>query len=325
MKAIIHTQYGSPDVLQLRDIEKPAPNANEVLIKVHASSVNTGDKIRLYGDPFVVRFDTGLNKPKLPILGADVAGTIEAVGQNVTEFQVGDAVFGDLSSTGWGGFAEYVTTPVTPLVKKPANLTFEEAAVAPVAGVTALKGLREKGQIQAGQKVLIHGASGGVGAFAVQIAKAFGAEVTAVCSTSKVELVRALGADYVIDYTQADFVQTGKQYDLIFAANGNRSIFDYLRALTPDGKYICSGGDMRQVFQVMLLGPILSKLGKQTFTNYLSVSNRDKLTLLAELMETSQVRPVIDRCYPLSETAEALRYLESGRARGKVVISVLSA
>lgn len=262
MKAIVYTKYGAPtEVLHLKQVEKPAPGDHEVLIKVHAASVNAADWHIVRADPFLARFATGLLKPKHTIPGADVAGRIEAVGKSVTQFRPGDEVFGDLSACGWGAFAEYVCAHENALVLKPATVPFEQAAAVSLAAVTALQGLRDKGQIKAGQKVLINGASGGVGTFAVQIAKAFGAEVTGVCSSSKMEMVRALGADHVVDYTQEDFTRSGQHYDLILAANGNRSLFDYRRALSPRGSYVTTGGSMTQLFQAMLLGPLMSMAG----------------------------------------------------------------
>ena len=322
MKAVVYTKYGSPDVLQLKEVEKPTPKDNEVLIRIHAASANAADWHLLRGDPFLLRLGYGLLKPNNTILGADIAGRVEAVGNNVTQFQPGDEVFGDISGCGLGGFAEYVSVPEHAVISKPASMTFEEAAAVPMAAVTALQGLRDKGQIQPGQKVLIHGASGGVGTFAVQIAKAFRAEVTAVCSTRKVDLVRSIGADHVIDYTHEDFTKNGQRYDLILAANGNRSMFEYKRALAPKGRYVVTGGSMAQLFQAMLLGPLLSTAGRQNMGNVLARPNQKDLACMKELLEAGKVIPVIDRCYPLSETAEAIRYLEAGHARGKVVITV---
>jgi len=322
MKAVVYTKYGSPDVLQLKEVEKPTPKDNEVLIRIHAASANAADWHLLRGDPFLLRLGYGLLKPNNTILGADIAGRVEAVGNNVTQFQPGDEVFGDISGCGLGGFAEYVSVPEHAVISKPASMTFEEAAAVPMAAVTALQGLRDKGQIQPGHKVLIHGASGGVGTFAVQIAKAFRAEVTAVCSTRKVDLVRSIGADHVIDYTQEDFTKNGQRYDLILAANGNRSMFAYKRALAPKGRYVVTGGSMAQLFQAMLLGPLLSTAGRQNMGNVLARPNQKDLACMKELLEAGKVIPVIDRCYPLSETAEAIRYLEAGHARGKVVITV---
>ena len=322
MKAVVYTKYGSPDVLQLKEVEKPTPKDNEVLIRIHAASANAADWRLLRGDPFLLRLGYGLLKPNNTILGADIAGRVEAVGNNVTQFQPGDEIFGDISGCGLGGFAEYVSVPEHAVISKPASMTFEEAAAVPMAAVTALQGLRDKGQIQPGQKVLIHGASGGVGTFAVQIAKAFRAEVTAVCSTRKVDLVRSIGADHVIDYTQEDFTKNGQRYDLILAANGDRSMFEYKRALAPKGRYVVTGGSMAQLFQAMLLGPLLSMAGRQKMGNVLARPNQKDLACMKELLEAGKVIPVIDRCYPLSETAEAIRYLEAGHARGKVVITV---
>ena len=322
MKAIVYTEYGSPDVLELKEVVKPTPKDNEVLVKVYAVSANAADLHLLRADPFLIRLSSGLLKPKNEILGSDIAGRVEAVGENVKQFKLGDEVFGDISAGGWGGFAEYVCTREDALVLKPANISFEEAAAVPMAAVTALQGLRSKGQIQPGQKVLINGASGGVGMFAVQIAKAFGAEVTAVCSTRNLDVVRSIGADHVIDYTQEDFTQNGKRYDLILAANGYRSISDYRRALTPKGTYVMTGGAMVQLSEVMLKGPWISMTGSQKMGNLLAKPNKNDLAFMKELLEAGKVKPVIDRCYPLSEVADALRYLEEGHAQGKVVITV---
>jgi NADPH:quinone reductase-like Zn-dependent oxidoreductase len=322
MKAIVYREYGSPDVLRLEEVARPVPGEGEVLVKVQAASVNAADWHLLRGDPFLVRLSSGFPKPKNTILGADIAGRVEAIGSNVKQFQPGDAVFGDISSCGFGGFAEYVATPESALTLKPANVTFEAAAAVPLAAVTALQGLRDKGQIRAGRKVLINGASGGVGTFAVQIAKAFGAEVTAVCSARNVDMVRSLGADHVIDYTQEDFTKNGHRYDLILAANGNRSIFDYKRALSPNGTYVMTGGAMPQMYQALLLGPMLSMTGSQKMGNLLARPNQKDLVFVKELLEASKVVPVIDRRYRLSEVPQAIRYLEEGHARGKVVISM---
>jgi NADPH:quinone reductase-like Zn-dependent oxidoreductase len=322
MKAIVNTQYGSPDVLQLKEVEKPTPKDNEVLVQVYAASVNAADLHFLRADPFLMRFWSGLLKPKHTILGAAIAGRVEAVGRNAKRFQPGDVVFGDLSDCGRGGFAEYVCASEDALALKPANVTFEQAAAVPLAAVTALQGLRDKGHIQAGQKVLIHGASGGVGTFAVQIAKSFGAEVTAVCSTRNVDAVRSMGADHIIDYTREDFTQSGQLYDLIVAANGNRSISEYKRALSPNGTYVMTGGSEKQVFQAMLLGPWISRTGTKKMGNLMAKPSSKDLGFVKELLEEGLVVPVIERCYPLRETAEALRYLEEGHAQGKVVITV---
>jgi NADPH:quinone reductase-like Zn-dependent oxidoreductase len=323
MKAIVYTQYGSPDVLQLKDVAKPAPKDDEVLVKVYAVSVNAADLHLLRADPFLVRLSSGLLKPKNQILGSDIAGQVEAVGRNIEEFKPGDYVFGDISADGWGGFAEYVCVHENALVLKPTNLSFEEAAAVPMAAVTALQGIRYAGQIHPGQKVLINGASGGVGTFALQLAKAFGAEVTAVCSTRNLDVARSIGADHVIDYTKEDFARNGKKYDLILATNGNRSISDYRRALSPEGIYVQTGGSMTQMTQAMIQGPWISMTGSQKMGN-MGVAKPDKKDLVAikELLEAGKVKPVIDRCYSLGETAEAIRYLEEGHAQGKVVITV---
>jgi len=321
MQAIVYHNYGSPDMLNMEEVQKPAPKEGEILVKVVAASTAAGDWHLLRADPFLVRFMYGLLKPKYKILGSDVAGRVEAVGRNVTHFQPGDEVFGDLSLSGFGAFAEYVTAPEQALALKPTNLTFEEAAAVPVSAVTALLGLRE-GKIQAGQKVLINGASGGVGTFAVQIAKAFGAEVTAVCSTGKVELVRSLGAHHVIDYTKEDFTQNGQQYDLILAANGYRPLSAYQRALTPQGIYVMTGGSIGQMFEAMLLGSWRSKKGGQKMGNILAKPSQKDLLFIKELIEAGKVTPVIDRRYPLSGVPDAIRYVEAGHAKGKVVITV---
>ncbi len=265
----------------------------------------------------------GLLGPKNKVLGADIAGRVEAVGGSVRRLKPGDEVFGNLSACGWGGFAEYARAREDALVLKPASLSFEQAAAVPMAAVTALQGLRDQGRIQARQKVLINGASGGVGTFAVQIAKSFGAEVTAVCSTGKMDMVRSLGADHVIDYTQEDFTKNGRQYDLILAANGNRSISEYKRALSPTGAYVMIGGSDAQVFQGMLLGPMMSRTGGKRMLNTMSKPNQKDLAFVKELLESGKVKPVIDRTYALHEVPDALRYLERGHAIGKVVINLM--
>jgi NADPH:quinone reductase-like Zn-dependent oxidoreductase len=321
MKAIVYTKYGSSDVLQLKEVEKPAPKDDEVLIKIHAASVNAYDWHFLTADIFLIRLmGGGLLKPKSTRLGADVAGRVEAVGRNVKQFQPGDEVFGMVQ----GGFAEYACAPEKALALKPVNLSFEEAAAVPMAAVTALQGLRDEGQIRAGQKVLIYGASGGVGTFAVQIAKSFGAEVTAVCSARNLEQSRSIGADHVVDYTKEDFTKNGQQYDLILAANGYRSLSAYKRALTPKGIYIMAGGSMAQIFQSMLMGSMMSETGGRKMGGVSAKRSQKDLIILKELLEAGKVVSVIDRRYPLSETAEALRYLGEGHARGKVVIVVES-
>lgn len=323
MKAIVYTQYGTPDVLRLQEVEKPSPKDDDVLVKIHAASVNKSDWLRLTGKPFITRlFTGGPLQPQLNILGSDIAGTVEAVGRNIRSFRPGDEVFADVSGVGLGGFAEYVAVPEKVLARKPASISFEEAAAVPVAGVTALQGLRDKGHLQPGQKVLIHGASGGVGTFAVQVAKAFGAEVAAVCSTRNVEMARSMGADEVIDYKKEDFAKRGEHYDLIFAANGNRTLADFRRALTPDGLCVIAGGSMRQIFRGMLFGSLVTMGSRQKITNIAAQSDAQDLAYLAELLEAGKVRPVIDRCYPLSDTADALRYLGDTHPSGKVVIQI---
>jgi len=323
MKAIVYHNYGSPDVLKLEEVARPAPGEGEVLVKVHAASVNAADIHLLKADPFVIRLMVGgLFHPKYKILGADMAGQVEAVGQNVKQFQPGDAVFGDISACGWGAFGEYVCVRENALVLKPTNITFEEAAAVPLAAVTALQGLRDRGQIKPGQKVLINGASGGVGSFALQIARSFGAEVTAVCSTRNVDMARAMGADHVIDYTRADFTRNGQGYDLILAANGYHSLSDYKRALSPGGIYVCAGGSMVQVFQGMLLGPWISRSGNIKMSTLAAAPNQKDLVFIKALIEAGKLKAVIDRRYPLNEAAEALGYVNEGHARGKVVITM---
>ena len=323
MKAIVYTKYGPPDVLELKEVEKPTSKDDEVLVKVHAASVNALDWRLLRADPFLVRLmDGGFLKPKNKILGADIAGRVEAVGRKVKQFRPGDEVFGDIFTCGLGGFAEYKCASEDALALKPVNLSFEEAAAVPLAALTALHGLRDKGQIQSGQKVLVNGASGGVGTFAVQIAKSFGAQVTAVCSTRNLDVARSIGADHVIDYTKEDFTKNGRRYDLILAANGYHSIFDYKRALSSNGIYVTTGGSMAQIFQAMFFGPLISMIGNKKMGILSSMPNKKDLVFIKELLEAGKVRPVIDRRYPLSELPEAIRYLEEGHARGKVVISV---
>ena len=323
MKAIVYTEYGPPDVLQLQEIAKPTPKDNEVLVKVHAASINYIDWQVLSGESFFLRLMTGgLLKPKFKILGDDIAGQVEAVGSNVKQFQPGDEVFGMCNG---GAFAEYrcVAGDKGWLALKPANVSFEQAAAVPEAAIPALQGLRDKGQIQPGQKVLITGASGGVGTFAVQIAKSFGAEVTGVCSTGKLDMVRSIGADHVIDYTREDFTESGQRYDLIFATGGSRSIFDYKRALSPEGIYVCLGGSMAQFFQATLLGPLISMTESKKLGSMLARPTQKDLVSLIELVQAGKVAPVIDKRYPLREAAEALRYYGEGHVQGKIVITVI--
>jgi NADPH:quinone reductase-like Zn-dependent oxidoreductase len=322
MRAIVNTEYGSPDVLKLEEVEKPVPKDDQLLLKIHAASVNALDWHLLRADPFPVRLAFGFLKPKINILGADVAGRVEAVGRNIKQFQPGDEVFGDLFPCGSGGFAEYACAREEVLALKPADLSFEEAASVPVAAMTALQALRDHGHIQSGQKVLINGASGGVGTFAVQIAKSFGAEVTGVCSRRNLDMVRSIGADHAIDYTQEDFTKNGKVYDLILAANGYHPILDYKRALSPKGIYVMSGGATAQMVQALFFGPWISVTGSKKMGNMLAKTNQKDLLFVKELIEAGKVKPVIDRRYPLSDVAQAIRYLEEGHARGKVVITV---
>ncbi len=323
MKAIVYTKYGPPDVLQLKEVEKPTPKDNEVLVKVHASSVNALDYRRFEGTSSLGRFmDEVVLKTINKVLGADIAGRVEAVGAAVKQFQPGDEVFGVSAGT-VGGFAEYACTAEDNLALKPANLSFEAAAAVPVAALTALQGLRDKGKIQSGQEVLINGASGGVGTFAVQIAKSFGADVTAVCSTRNLDLARSIGADHVIDYTKEDFTQNGQHYDLIAAANGYHPILDYRRALNPNGIYVVLGGSIAQIFEGILLGPLVSKLGSRKMGSMgIGKINQKDLVFIGELLQVGKVVPAIERSYPLSAVAEAVRYLAAGHAQGKVVITV---
>ena len=320
MKAMVRETYGPPDVLHLADIPVPTVRDGDVLVRVHAASANAGDWHLLRGTPFPFRLVAGLRTPKFKIIGTDIAGRVEAVGRNVTQFRPGDEVFGELSRCGFGAYAEFAAAPETALALKPANLSFEEAATLPTAGCTALQGLR-KGRIQRGQQVLINGASGGVGTFAVQLARAFGTDVTAVCSTRSADVARSIGADHVIDYSRDDFASLGQQYDLILATNGDRSIWDYKRALTAQGSYAMTGGSNRQLADALLFGPLLS-MGRQKFGNVLMKPNQADLLVLKELCETGKVRPVIDRRFPLGEVASAVRYVEDGHARGKVVVTV---
>jgi NADPH:quinone reductase-like Zn-dependent oxidoreductase len=319
MNAIMYTKYGSPDVLQLKDAEKPTPNDDEVLIKIRAASVNAYDWHFLTADIFLIRLmGGGLLRPKDSRLGADMSGQIETVGRNVKQFQPGDEVYGMVK----GSFAEYACAPESALALKPINASFDEAAAIPMAAITALQGLRDEGNIQAGQRVLINGASGGVGTFAVQIAKSFDTEVTAVCSTRNLEQARSIGADHVIDYTKEDFTKSGQQYDLIFAANGYHSLLAYKRALTPKGTYVMAGGTMAQIFQSMLMGSMMSKIGGRKMGGVNAKPSQNDLVYMNELFEAGKVKSVIERRYRLSEAAEALRYLGKGHARGKIVITL---
>ncbi len=320
MKAIAYHEYGSPDVLRCEEIEKPVPKDDEVLIKVRAASVNPLDWRLLKGEPSILRIFFGLRKPRLGRPGVDVAGEVEAVGRNVTQFKPGDEVFG----TCRGAFAEYACTAAPKLVMKPDDVTFAQAASVNVAGLTALQGLRDKGKIQPGSKVLVNGAAGGVGTFAVQIAKTFGAHVTGVCSTRNLDLVRSIGADEVIDYTQNDFTTSNQRYDLILDCVGNHSFSACRRVLNPDGRFVGVGAP-HDVSMMDLLAPMikdlwLSVFGSQKAVMFIAKSSQDDLTLLGELIATGKLKPVIDRCYSLSEAPEAVRHVEEGHARGKVII-----
>jgi NADPH:quinone reductase-like Zn-dependent oxidoreductase len=320
MKAIAYTKYGSSDVLELKEVAKPAPRDDEVLIKVQAVSVNRSDWEGLRGKPLYARIG-GLLKPRNKILGSDIAGRVEMTGRNIRRFQPGDEVFGDILGR-LGGFAEYVCAPENRLALKPASMTFEEVAAIPQAAVIALQGIRDKGQVQPGQKVLINGAGGGAGTFAVQLAKLYGAEVTGVDNTGKLDFMRSLGADYVIDYTREDYTKNGKHYDLILDLAAHRSAFAYKRALRPNGSYFFVGGSVATLFQILLLGPWIRAItGRKIRILAVKPSLKD-MVYITELYEAGKVVPVIDRRYPLSEVPEALRYLGEGRTQGKVVISV---
>ena len=322
MKAIVFERYGSAEVLELREIDKPTPKDNEILIQVRAASANALDWHRMRGEPYLVRMDGSWRRPKDSRLGADLAGVVEAVGSEITLFKVGDEVFGSRT----GAFGEYVVTQGSAMAPKPAHMTFEQAAAVPVAALTALQGLRDKGRVQSGQSVLINGAGGGVGTFAVQIARAFGAEVTAVTSSAKLELVRSLGATHIIDYTREDFTRNGQRYDLVLDVGGGHSLSDIRRALTPQGTLVVAGGSGDNP----LLGPltgilqalIISRFVSQNLLAFIADANRDDLLALKELIESGKVTPVIDRTYPLEQVPEAITYLEQGHARGKVVVTV---
>jgi NADPH:quinone reductase-like Zn-dependent oxidoreductase len=320
MRAIVRETYGSPDVLHLEDMPVPTARDDDVLVRVRASSANAGDWHLLRGTPWPFRLVAGLRVPRFKIIGTDIAGHVEAVGRNVTRFRPGDEVFGELSRSGFGAYAEFAAAPEKALALKPANLSFEEAATLPTAGSTALQGLR-KGRIERARRVMVNGASGGVGTFAVQIAKSFGAAVTAVCSTRNIHVVRSIGADDVIDYTKDDFAALGRRFDLILAANGDRSIWDYKRALSAEGSYVMTGGSNRQLTDALLFGRLLS-LGRHELTSVLATPNQADLVALKELCEAGKVKPVIDRRFRLSEVPDAIRYVEGGHPRGKVVITI---
>jgi NADPH:quinone reductase-like Zn-dependent oxidoreductase len=322
MKAVVYRCYGSPDVLAIENIEKPVPADNEVLVKIVAASVNPLDWHYMRGSPYIMRLGSGIGAPTDTSMGVDFAGTVAAVGKNVTQFKSGDEVFGGRS----GAFAEYVTiSDDRTLVKKPANISFEQAASVPIAAITALQGLRDNGQIQSGQKVLINGASGGVGTFAVQIAKSYGAEVTGVCSTRNVDMVKSIGADHVFDYTKEDYTESGNRYDLIIDMVGNHSLLANRRVLAPEGKFVIIGGPKGN-WLGPLMGPIkallLSPFVDQEFGILLARMRQDDLVVLAELLQAGKVAPVIDSRYALSEVAAAIRHSEDGHARGKIIIEV---
>lgn len=320
MKAIVYYQYGSPDVLKLEEVQTPAPSDDEVLIKIHAVSINGSDREALIGKPLYTRIG-GFRKPGYPILGSDIAGRVERAGKNITQFKPGDEVFGEIPGY-HGGFAEYACAPEKTLARKPAGLTFEEAAAIPQGGVIALNGIREKGQVQPGQQVLINGAGGSGGTFAMQLAKLYGAEVTGVDNTGKMDFLRSLGADHVIDYTRQDFTRAGKQYDLILDLIAHRSVFAYRRALKPNGTYFFVGGSVATLFQILFLGPWIKRTTGKNVRILMVPQNNKDLIAITELCEAGKVVPVIDRRYPFHEAPEALRYVSEGRAKGKVVITL---
>jgi NADPH:quinone reductase-like Zn-dependent oxidoreductase len=324
MKAIAQDRYGPPEVLELRDVAKPAPGDSEVLVRVHAAAVNALDWHYMRGDPYLARLSIGLRAPKVSIRGRDFAGRVEALGRGVDRFRVGDEVFGEAD----GAFAEYVSAPDGAVDPKPANLTFEQAAAVPLAGSTALMGLRDVVRVQHGQRVLINGASGGVGTFAVQIARSLGAEVTGVCSARNADLVRSIGADHVIDYASEDFTRNGQRYDVVFDLVGNRSLTDCRRALTPEGTLLLSGGGVSEggsflgPLALMIRARLLSRFVRHRLLSVTEKPSRENLAALRDLVESGAVTPVIDRTYPLSDVPEAIRYLEVDHARAKVVITV---
>lgn len=323
MKAIVYTRYGSPDVLQLREIERPEPVEDQVLVKVYAASANALDYRRFENLSTMGRLrEEQFIKSVGKALGADISGVVKAVGASAKQFQPGDEVFG-VSAGSMGGFAEYTCASEDSLALKPANISFEAAAAVPTAALTALQGLRDKGRIQSSQKVLIYGASGGVGTFAVQIAKSFGAEVTAVCSTRNLYMALSVGADHVIDYTKEDFTKSDERYDLIFAVNGNLQLSVYQRALNPQGVYVCAGGALPQIMQAMLLGPLVSIIARKKM-GFMGIAkpNQKDLIYMAELLEAGKVAPVIESSYPLNEAPAVMRHLAEGHATGKVVLIV---
>ena len=315
----MYRRYGPPDVLSVEDVEQPVPKDDEVLVRVHTASINAADRVLLHGKPFIIRLGMGLLKPKRPILGFDVAGRVEAVGPRVEAFRTGDEVFG---ASRFGGFAEYACVSERTLVAKPPNVSFEQAAATPTAAYTALQAIGKKGRLRPGEKVLVEGASGGVGTFAVQLAKAFGAEVTAVCSTRNIEIARSIGADHVIDYTREDFTRSDRRYDLILGANAYRPISDYARALESNGTYVMSGGGGTQILQAIFQGLWLSKTGNKKLGNIMATAKKADLLVVKELLETGKIRPVIERTCSLSEVPDAIRRFENDHARGKTVITI---
>ena len=324
MQAVVYHRYGSPDVLELQEIPKPTPAEDQVLIRVHAAAVNPYDWHFMRGTPWFIRLFVGMRRPRFPRLGADVAGIVEAVGAKVAQFKPGDVVFG----TAKGSFAEYACAFASQLAVKPQEISFVQAACLPIAGTTALQGLRDKGKVQAGQTVLINGAAGGVGIFAVQIAKSLGARVTGVCSTRNVEFLRSIGANEVIDYTHEDFARSAQPYDLLFDLVGNRSLADYLRVLQPRGTYIsCGGGGPDQSTWNLLAGllknAVRSRFVSQKMPSLLAKINRQDLAILADLIQGGKVLPIVDCTYSLREIAEAIRHVESGHVRGKVVVAIV--
>jgi NADPH:quinone reductase-like Zn-dependent oxidoreductase len=320
MKTFVYEKYGSPDVLYLKDAPTPVPTDDQILIKIHAVSINGSDKEGLIGKPLYSRIG-GLFKPSQQILGSDIAGTVIAVGKTNLEFQAGDEVFGEIPGY-HGGFAEYICTSGKTLMKKPATMTFEEASAIPQGGVIALNGIIKKGQVQAGQKVLINGAGGSGGTFGIQLAKLHGAEVTGVDNTGKQEFMRSLGADHVIDYKRENFTKSGKRFDLILDLIAHRSAFAYARALKPNGTYFFTGGSVATLFQILFLGPLIKRMTGKSVRMLMVPQNREDLIAITELIEAGKIRPMIDRTYSFNEIPEAMRYVSEGRAKGKVVVTV---
>ena len=320
MKAVLYEKYGPPEAMKLREIEKPTPKDDEILVKIHATSVNASDHELLTGNPPYARI-WGLFKPNYKVLGSDIAGTVEAIGKNVTEFNPGDEVFGDLFEH-WGGFAEYVSAPEKMWISKPKSLSFESIAALPQAAVIALQGLRDKGKIQKGQHVLINGAGGGAGSFAIQLAKMYNAEVTAVDHTEKLELMRSIGADHVVDYTKEDYTKSGKQYDLVLDFVAKRSIFDSKKALKPEGRYVIVGGYLSIIFQTVFIGPLISIFEKKKMSMLAAKQSKEDLKFIIELIESGKIKAIIDKKFSLEEVPEALRYLGDGHAKGKVVVKM---